>query len=70
MEGETREEADEKMERVETKRYLCGGQHRVFIQAEHGVGHDGLVGQEAAAHHLHRQKHCLQSAPTSDSVHL
>lgn len=36
------------------KRYLCGGQHCVFIQAEDGVGHDGLVGQEAAAHHLWR----------------
>lgn len=36
--------------------YLCGGQHRVFIQAEDGVGHDGLVGQEAAAHHLRREK--------------
>lgn len=36
--------------------YLCGGQHCVFIQAEDGVGHDGLVGQEAAAHHLRREK--------------
>lgn len=34
-------------------KYLCGGQHRVLIQAEDGVGRDGLVGQEAAAHHLH-----------------
>ena len=36
---------------------LCGGQHCVFIQAEDSVGHDGLVGQETAAHHLQRRKH-------------
>lgn len=38
-------------------RYLCGGQHCVFIQAEDSVGHYGLVGQETAAHHLQRRKH-------------
>lgn len=36
-------------------RYLCGGQHCVFIQAEDSVGHYGLVGQETAAHHLQRE---------------
>lgn len=32
--------------------HLCGGQHRVLVQAEDGFGHDGLVGQETTAHHL------------------
>lgn len=36
-------------------KYLCGGQHCVFIQAEDSVGHYGLVGQEATAHHLQTQ---------------
>lgn len=36
--------------------YLCGGQHCVFIQAEDSVGHYGLVGQEATAHHLQEEQ--------------
>lgn len=32
--------------------YLSGGQNCVFIQAEDSVGHNDLVGQKAAAHHL------------------
>lgn len=31
---------------------LCGGQHSVFVQAEDSIGHNGLIGQEAAAHDL------------------
>lgn len=34
---------------------LCGGQHGVFVQAEDSVGHDGLVGQKPAAHHLWKE---------------
>lgn len=41
-------------------RYLCGGQHCVFIQAEDSIGHYGLVGQETTAHHLQRGKHRAQ----------
>ena len=33
-------------------RYLGGRQHGVLVQAEYGVRHDGVVGQEPAAHHL------------------
>lgn len=36
--------------------YLSGGQHCVFVQTEDGVGHHGLVWQEAAAHHLQRRR--------------
>lgn len=57
MEGETYEKTDRVFCSTGCyyiKRYLCGGQHCVFIQAEDGIGHDGLVGQEAAAHHLWR----------------
>lgn len=32
--------------------YLCGGEHRVLIKAEHSVSGDGVVGQETAAYHL------------------
>ena len=42
---------------------LCGGQHGVFIQAEDSVGHYGLVGQEATAHHL-QEKHRAQRIKT------
>ena len=33
-------------------RYLGGRQHGVLVKAEYGVRHDGVVGQEPAAHHL------------------
>lgn len=36
-------------------RYLCGGQHCVFIQAEDSIGHYGLVRQKTTAHHLQRE---------------
>lgn len=31
---------------------LCGGKHGVFIQTEHSISGDGVVGQKATAYHL------------------
>lgn len=41
---------------LDVTRYLSGGQHCVFVQAEDSVSHDGLVGQEATAHHLQEEE--------------
>lgn len=54
-------------------RYLSGGQHCVFVQAEDSVSHYGLVGQEATAHHLQEEKEeekITVGIPTSNGIHL
>lgn len=49
---------------VQCTPYLCGGQHRVLVQAQNSVRHNGLVRQEPAAHHL-REETCLNSLTLS-----
>lgn len=53
---------------IYNKNHLGGGQHCVFIQAEDCVGHYGLVGQEAAAHHLQGETQRTQGLKEENGV--
>lgn len=48
---------------VHSKTDLGGGKHGVFIQTEHSISGDGVVGKKPTAYHLrslvqHKEKRC------------